>query len=289
MKNLFSIKKVNGCDTFELDATPYHAMEVSDEVKAKLKGAFSIAEEAAAPRELSEEDKKLKKKSNRYWMGCLACLATTVILYFVGNELGIFAAVPALYAINVALLAGAIYFNVKSKRINRRQNERFNESMKFDFSEATARLTEAAAEAARELGIPEDTLTTDVFPYHYKQNGDKAMPVGKKGKFNNLAVSVFVKDGTLCFATAQELLAVPLTEITGYREYGESFELDMWLKPEDPDSDKYKEFGIRKSGFMTHKGQGYFGLLIGQDNYEVLIPCYDFGEVKSLLQKNGVL
>ena len=138
------------------------------------------------------------------------------------------------------------------------------------------------------FGIPATALTVDVLPYHYKVNGDSILRVGRKGKFDNLAISTFVRDGALCLATSQELLAIPLSEITGYREYDEDFELDMWLKPEEPDSDKYKEFGIRKSGFLAHKGHGYFGLKIGED-YEVLIPCYDFEAVRALLEKHGVM
>lgn len=288
MKNLFSIK-LSDKDAAELDASPYLAATASPEVRAKMRSAFSIAEEAATPKELTEEEKQLRAIGNRYWTACLACLAATLILFFLGGDLGIYTAVPSLYIVNLALLALSIFFNVKAKRINRSQTKSFNESLKIDFSESTARLTEAAAEAARELGVPEDALTTDVLPYHYKEKNGKAVSTNKKGAFSNLAITVFINDQKLCFATAQELLAIPLSHIKGYREYEESFELDMWLKPEEPDSDKYKAFGLRKSGFFSYKCHGYFGLLIGEDAYEVLIPCYDFEAVKSLLEATGVL
>ncbi|MBR6782372.1 MAG: hypothetical protein IKM33_04160 [Clostridia bacterium] len=288
MKNLFSIKQIDGGHT-ELDATPYLAATASPEVKAKMQSAFSIAEAAATPKELTEEEKQLRAKGNRYWAVCLACLAATLVMFFLGGDLGIYTAVPSLYVVNLALLAASIFFNIKAKRINRSQTMRFNENLKIDFSESTARLTEAAAEAARELGVPEDALTTDVLPYHYKEKNGKAVSTNKKGAFSNLAVTVFIKDEKLCFATAQELLSIPLSDIKGYREYNEDFELDMWLKPEEPSSGKYKAFDIRKSGFFSHKGHGYFGLLIGEDAYEVLIPCYDFEAVKALLEGNGVV
>ena len=289
MKNLFSINKGRSGSVLELDPTPYLAATASPEVRAKMQRAFSIAEEAAAPKELTEEEKRLRAKGNRYWTVCFACLAAALVMFFLGANLGIYTASPSLYVINLTLLAASIFFNVKARRINRGQTNRLNESLKMDFSESTARLTEAAAEAARELGVPEDTMTTDILPYHYEQRGDKPARVGKKGKFCNLAMTVFVKDEKLCFATAQELLAIPLSHVRGYREYDEDFELDMWLKPEEPDSDKYKDFGLRKSGFFSYKCHGYFGLLIGEDAYEVLIPCYDFEAVKALLTAHGVL
>ena len=287
MKNLFSINKTHDSDTMEFDLTPYHAAAVSEEVKAKLKSAFSIVEEEYTPREPTEEEKALRKKGNRYWMICLACLVTGVALFFGGGRLGIYESMPYLHFLDLAFVIAAMVFNFKARRIGRQQTKLNEAKVTVDFSEASKRLEEAAAEAARELGVPADALTVDVLPFHYKEDGGKTLRMGKKGKYDNLAVSVFIKDEKLCFATARELLAVPLAEVTGCREYDEDFELDMWLKPEEPSSDRYKEFGIRKSGFFSHKGRGYFGLKVGGD-YEVLIPCYDFGEVKALLKAHGV-
>ena len=288
MKNLFSIK-LSDKDAAELDESPYLAATASPEVRAKMRNAFSIVEEATAPKEPTEEEKQLRAQGNRYWTVCLVSLAATLILFFVGGDLGIYTAVPALYTVNLALLAVSIYFNFKAKKINRSQTKSFNESLKMDFSESTARLNEAAAEAARELGVPANALTIDVLPYHYEQKNGKTVSTNKKGAFSNLAVSAFIKDEKLCLATAQELVAIPLSDVKGYREYDENFELDMWLKPEDPSSDKYKAFGIRKSGLFSHKAHGYFGLLIGEDAYEVLIPRYDFEAIKALLEKHGVM
>ncbi|MBQ4111955.1 MAG: hypothetical protein IJD38_04070 [Clostridia bacterium] len=287
MKNLFSINKTTDPNAMDFDVTPYHAATVSDEIKAKLKGAFSVVEEEYAPHDPTPEEIALRKKGNRYWLLTAAFLIGGVALFFGGSNLGIYDSMPYLLFLDLALVICAMVFNFKARRINRKQTEMSRQNASVDFAEASKKLEEAAAEAAAELGIPAGALTVDVFPYHYKVNGDKILRVGKKGKYDNLAVSVFVKDKTLCLATAQELFAIPLNEIRGYREYDEDFELDMWLKPEEPDSDKYKPYGLRKSGFFSHKAHGYFGLLLGGE-YEVLIPCYDFGEIKTLLATNGV-
>lgn len=289
MKNLFSINKTDNKDATDFDPTPYVSATVSEEVRTRMRNAFSVIEEEAAPREPTEEEKALRKKGNRYWLICVGCLLTAVALFFGGSRTGIFEAVPALHFLVIGILTAAIVFNVKARRISRKQTEAQNDSLKTDFAEASKRLEAAAAEAARELGIPDTALTVDVLPYHYKTEGDTLLRVGKKGRFDNLAVSVFVREKKLCLATAHELIAIPLSEISGYREYDEDFELDMWLKPEEPDSEKYKEYGIRKSGFLSHKGHGYVGLKIGGEAYEVLIPCYDWPLVKELLAAHGVV
>ena len=287
MKNLFSINKTDNPDATGFDGNPYLSKTVSEEVDAKLKGAFSIVEEQTAPREQTEEEKALSKKANRYWLVCFGCLAGAIALFFADAKAGIYGSLSFLHAIDLALLVTSLVFNFKAKRINRRINESQGESLKVDFSEASQRLEAAAAEAARELGVPATALTVDVFPYHYKMKGDTVLRVGKEGKFDNLAVSVFVEDEKLCLATARELFAVPLAQVKGFREYDQDFEIDIWLKPEEHDSDRYKEFGIRKSGFLGRKGHGYFGLRIGGD-FEVLIPCYDWAPVKALLEVHGV-
>ena len=287
MKNLFSINKTADPNAMDFDPTPYHAATVSEEVKAKLKGAFSIVEEEYAPHDPTPEEIALRKKGNRYWLLTLAFLIGGVALFFGGSNLGIYESMPYLHFLDLALVIAAMVFNFKARKINREQTKLNEQKTAVDFTEASKKLEEAAAEAAAELGVPTGALTVDVFPYSYKTDGDKLLRVGKKGKYDNLAVSVFVKDTALCLATAQELFAIPLAEIKGYREYDEDFELDMWLKPEAPDSESYKSYGIRKSGFFSHKGHGYFGLKLGSD-YEVLIPCYDFGAVRSLLEKHGI-
>lgn len=288
MKNLFSIDKTNDKNSMDFDAVPYRTATVSDEVRSKLKSAFSVVEEETTPPPPTDEEKALRKKCNVYWLCCLGCLVGAIVLFFTASRLGLYETMPYLHVFELILLACAIILNFLARKISRKQSRAQGDRMKLDFSEATKRLEAAATEAARELGVPNGALSVEVFPYHYKMDGNTVLRVGKKGKFDNLAVSAFVKKGTLCLATAQELFEIPLGEITGMRQYDEDFEIDMWLKSEPPTSERYQRFGVRKSGFFSHKGHGYFGLTIGKDEYEILIPSYDFDEIKTLLKENGV-
>ena len=287
MKNLFSINKTDGREANDFDATPYLAATVSEGVQKKLKNSFSFVEKEFTPPEPTEEEKALKKKAVVYWMLCLGCLIVAFALFFMGNRMGLYNALPILHVVDVGFLIGSLVFNFKARGITRKQTALGNEHVQFNFDEATKQLREAAAEAAAELGVPEQALSVDILPFHYILKGNEQKPFGKRGKFDNLSVSVFIKDGALCMATAQELFRVPLSEIRGYREYDEDFELDMWLKPEESDSDKYKDYGLRKSGMMGRKGHGYFGVDIGGE-FEVLVPCYDFPPVKELLRLQEV-
>ena len=288
MKNLFSVNKTYNREANDYDENRYLAARVSDEIQNKLRNAFSVVTEETAPTEPTEEELALRKKSGLYWFSCLACFAVGCILFFFGDAIPAYQSIPALHLIDFALLIAAVVLHYKARRTSRRQASVGNEKVELNFAEATKRLEEAAAEAAQELGVPEDALSVDILPFHYIMKGNSPVPALKKNRFDNLSVSLFLREGNLCLATAQERFDIPLSAIRGYREYDGDYELEMWLKPEDPDSDKYKDFGIRKSGFLSYKGHGYFGLLVGGNAYEVLIPCYDFGMVRELLERNGV-
>ena len=283
MKNLFSVNKTHSPEASDFDEVPYLSARVSEEVKAKLTSAFSFAEEEPVHREPTEEEKAMGRQGRFYWILCVVCFLSAMILFFGGSRMNLYESMPALHILDLGLLVAAIVFNFKARRISRKQTSLHEGRVNLDFSEATKRLEEAAGEAARELGVPEGALSVDILPFHYKMKGDTPVPTGKKNRFDNLSVSMYVEDSHLCMATAQELYRIPLDELKGYRTYDEDFEIDMWLKPEEHNSEAYAEFGIRKSGFFSRKAHGFFGLDI-DGRYEVLIPCYDFPVFQKLVE-----
>ncbi len=283
MKNFFSINKTDDREADRFDDTPYLAAEVSEGVRAKMKEAFSVVGEEYTAPPLTEEETAARKKMNRYWMLCFGCLVGSIALFFGGTRAGLYTSLPYLHIIDAGLLIASLVFNFKARRLGNQQTKTANDHVKLDFTEASKKLEEAAAEAARELGVPKQAISVDVLPFHYIVKGGERKPAGKRGRFDNISVSMFIRDGALCIATARELYRLPLTEIRGVREYDEDFEIEMWLKPEAEDSDTYKPYGIRKSGILARKGHGYFGVDIGGE-LEILVPCYDFPAVDGLLK-----
>ena len=282
MKNLFSVNRTLDRENVDYDLTPYLAATVSPEVREKLSGAFASIEERTAAREPTEEELALTKKRSFYNKMWLLFFFGGVLLFFLGDSIPLYQSIPYLHLIDLACLITAVVFNFKARKLTRRETSLARGSMEIDFSEATKLLEAAAAEAARELGVPDTALSVDILPFHYKFKSDLPVPVGKKNRFDNLSVSAFTDNGDLCLATAHELFRIPLTHIRGYRAYDEEFEIDMWLKPEEFDSEKYAEYGIRRSGFFSRKLRGYYGLDIGGE-LEVLVPCYDFPVLKGLV------
>jgi hypothetical protein len=284
MKNLFSINKTNDKNADAFDPTPYLAARVSDEIRAKIKSAFSVVEDEYVTHEATEEEIALQKKGRRYWLLCMACFIAGFALLLGGGRLGL--ETISLY-IAFPLAAGALFFNFKARSINRKQSSLRDHTPTIDFTEASKLLEEASVAAARELGIPKNALSVDVLPYHYVIGKREPHACGRKNRFDNVSMSLYIQKGDLCLATSQELYRIPLTDIRGYRSYDEDFEVDMWLKPEEHDSDKYAAYGLHKSGLMGRRGHGYIGLDIGGE-YEILIPCYDTPAVKALLKLSEI-
>ena len=108
MKNLFSVDKTQNLEASDFDETPYLAARVSEEVKAKLTTAFSFAEEEPAHREPTEEETALGRQGRCYWILCVVCFLSAMILFFGGSRMGLYESMPVLHILDLGLLVAAI-------------------------------------------------------------------------------------------------------------------------------------------------------------------------------------
>ena len=287
MRNLFAIDKTQDQEATDFDRNPYMVAHVSDEVRCKLEHAFDDLDPEPKPRVDGEELAAEKKILRRDWMICGVVLGVALVLFFLDRlhtdeGLSVWS-----YAI-MALMIPGIVFYYKAQRRSRRL--RFEEAPQSDadMQASLERLDEIEAEANRELGVPEDANELEVFPYHYigNDNGMGTRNAAKKNHFDNMTVSAWVAEEALCMATAQELFRVPLADIRGCTPIDEEFVVDFWLKEEEPDSETYREFNIRKSGLMAHKCRLYYAVNIdgAHGKYEFFVPCYD----RDVLKKLGI-
>ena len=209
MKNFFSVNKTDNTDNTDYDVNPYLARRVSDEVKQKLDSAFDVLEEDMVPPPPSEEYTEMKKKEGIYWLVCLICFLTGVILFLLGSELNWFDPAYLLLIPVGILLVAALVLCISAKSTKNKREALDHAHRKVDFDEATQRLEAASAEAADELGIPDHATAADILPYHYTVKDGKEVLYGKKGRFDNLTLSFFLCGDGLHVATACELFVIP--------------------------------------------------------------------------------
>lgn len=282
MNNLFSVDKTGDKNATDFDQNPYVVAHVSEEVRHKLATAFAF-DEPRSVEPKSDAEKATVRKSRIFGIISVAFLAAGIVFILLADRGNWYAASPFLHIVDVALLLACIVFNFLSRRMTQKMGRMSSTTAKEDIASATERLKAAAAEAARELGVPDGAVSLEILPYHYKQNGDKIVRVGKKDRFDNISVSAWVEGGMLSLATAQELFRVPLSELRGYREHDVDFEIDYWLKADECTADKYAAYNIRSAGLFAKRCHTYYSVEIDGD-YEFFVPGYDLSVLKGLVE-----
>ncbi len=272
MKNLFAVNMTDNKDATDFDVNPYRKAHVSAETEALYERALEGLHRDEMPRELTAEEAALKQRARVFrWVGLISLVGAMALFFVQGDR-----ADMLLTAVQMALLVVSLVTTFLARRMGNKLNTAEQKSMEDDFSVVAERLNEAAAQAAVELGVPKDAATLEVLPFHYKLSGGEAVSVDKRGHFDNLATSAWVKGEELYLATAQDLFCIPLSDIRAFHEIDETFEIDFWLKDEKPSDEKYKEFEIRsKAGFWGKKCRRYYAVELAAD-YEILIPGYDW-------------
>ncbi len=277
MKNFFSYDHTDNDEKTDFDPNPYLTARASESVREKMHHAFDSVNAEPEKRPPTAEESALKKKSRTCWIIEIVSLVAALAVFALQGEE---ANVP-LSIVQFALLIVSVAATFIARRAGQKLTTVEYGDMQVDYEGAFAILTEAAKEAADELGVP-SVSSMDILPRHYKMVNGEAVIIDKRGRFDNLSVTPFLKDHALCIATAQELYTIPCADIRGYRYIDEDFSIDCWLKEEEPDSERYREFSIRSAGFTAKKCRGYYAVNIA-DAYEILIPCYDWSIFSDLL------
>ena len=273
MKNLFCINKDVPESTATFDENPYLAGRVSEATRELLDHAIDVLRNDPAEAEPTPEQVALKTRARTMWGIGLVSLIGAIVLFALSDKIGVSGTVPTV--IELALLAVSVVATVIARRYESKITAAYRESMKPDFAEASERLSRASEQAARELGVPRGASPLEILPYRYKLVNGERVRAGKKNRFDNISTSAWVKDDTLCLATAQEVYRIPLAEIRHARRIDEDFEVDFWLKPEPPESDAYRAYNIRSAGLLAKRCRTYYAVQVGEA-HELLIPCYDW-------------
>ncbi len=279
MKNFFSVNKTQNREAVDFDRNPYLAAEASEAVRERQKAALAELVNDSDEVELSDADKALQKKARLLGGLGLLALGLAILLFLLSSE----NPSKLITGVELAILAVSVVLTFISRRMNQRLTNARVEGAKVDLEAASAALEAAARDAARELGIPDATADVDILPFHYRVSGSgEHRSVARRSRYDNLTVALWREGDTLCLGTAQELYRIPVADLRGYRYVDENFEIDYWLKDEEPDTEAYKAFDIRKAGMFAWKCRGMYALSVA-DELEILIPAYDWEKAKAVI------
>ena len=285
MKHLFSVDRTVDRTHDEFDPTPYVAARVSNEVREKLRAAFSKEVVDPTPAE-TEESVALKARIRRSWWLCVGCAAGAIGVYVALELLGVMESASAALVLPLILLGASMVFNFRARKLERSRMSAARPDTSTDIKAAVERFEAASREAARELGLPDGASALDVLPFYYKIKNGEPVRLGKRDRYENLGVSAYRLGNRLCLATAQERLEIPVSDLQGYRVYDREYTIDMWLKEQASDSEAYAAYHIRKSGFLGRRARTLCGVAIRHESgeeYEFLIPAYDLPVLQALV------
>ena len=168
MKNLFSINQTARKDATDFDANGYMKAHVSDAVRDKLQRALDPPDQESAPASDSPEIAAQKRVNRRNGIISGVAFAIALVLFYLDGQRGEGTAMDALTMASILFALVSIVFCFLARRGANKLHAASIPAMDKDFwAAAAARLDEVSREAARELGVPEDAVSLEVFPYHY--------------------------------------------------------------------------------------------------------------------------
>lgn len=289
MKNLFTHEILSDDDERYVPyENPYLVSRVSPETEAMM----NYDDENDTPKLSAEEKEAIRSKEKKYLLAILGSFAFALISAIPVTRVDALMDTP-LWLLPLLGIVVSFIFLFKHKQLQWKKNGMDSNSLKdVDFEAMAARMDEASKAARAEMGIPDDDVSVEILPYGYKKKGDKQVPEKKAHQFDNTPLSMHVREGKLCIFDSVGLYEIPLSDIKGYRVYDEDYRIEFWLKEEEPTDEKYGAYKLKKCGLFEYKTHTYYGVEVVSEatgeTFEMLVPGYDFEELKKVIDIEAV-
>lgn len=271
MKNIFSIdvtdenNKITDGDIFVIQRAP---KELSDKVNDLSDEVINIALKTGLP--LYLEIIKV--------LFLIAAGIIGIVLVTLWEEMSI-AEIMAKHSFLVllAVFCGLAYGILEF--IDRRRTKELMETSNTQRLESE--LEKASDEIIRLYNKPKDAPVVDVMFTTYKA---KKITHSELCNYLTESPSAYVEDDRLYLITLNAKYGIPLKEITGAHCINKKVSTDAWNKDEPHNKGKYKEFKIKEDEYGRVCIKRYYALDILHENedYEILIPCYDWEIIEKL-------
>jgi len=170
------------------------------------------------------------------------------------------------------------YLNLlgKSKMREASQDEEIIKNDKF--------ILEVLNQSFEQLEVPKDALQIDVlsFRYRWKEDSLKVVSQGMVS-YVNIEKRAYIKDNALHLADAQQVVAVPLEEITEITLQKHRINVPSWNKEIHFSKEPYKQYKMRANQFGMLFIR-YYTATIEHDGeqYLLYIPQYDINQLLTL-------
>ena len=183
-------------------------------------------------------------------------------------------------AIGIAFLVGFIILYTISK---------YKEAlvMNSDEYKSTVAASDNLEKSSKfELGIPDTAKEIEFFAWTYQLKDGEIKKSSLEAEYTPYDMYVFEENGSLCIADLHTVYKIaPLDDFKRIEYITRKSTFDFWLKDEDFDSDKYKEFKISADKYeSTYYIKNLCSLQfdLNGEEYEIIIPPYDIYAIEEL-------
>ncbi len=303
MKNLFSFDRTGKDTAVFVDDNPFVTARLSDGLQARMEAMDARLDailNGPAPDTQSPQgtDRAGHKRSfvARHWPVWVSLLMVTAAFFLIRLAFRDESSAVWIMVAGIALLVCAWVLISKETRQLRKG---ITDTSSPDLTSYSQDMDRLAGEARRELHIPGNAAELEVLPFLYTRKKGAIKRYTPAHTYHNLLLYAWREGDSLCLSEGHAVLTIPKTAIVGYRGCDERYTVDMWLKKEKCNEGRYKQYHIRQTGLLSCRVKGYNRIVIRTDgggdtpetyreDYEMLIPCYDWPEMEKLLHINQI-
>ncbi len=284
MKNLFRIDRTNDDLSGKWEATPFDEGRITPELEKQLDAV--TADAIGGDGDKDQEIRAASRPDWRFWVG-LGLMMAVIITALAAKDVVFASGTSYLsWALLIVLALSTVLISLSRRTQRRNIDNAFKEQSEVDFKAAMEKLDALSGEAREMLGIPDDALELDVFPYVFTCKNGAEKSVYRKGRFDQIPMLAWRRGSDLLLSDSRAVVSIPGDAVLGKQEYDEDFSLEIWLKGEECGKGRFKPYNLKKSGLMGCKGHTYYGVVLRAqtgDSFEVLVPDYDFCELEKLI------
>ncbi len=135
-----------------------------------------------------------------------------------------------------------------------------------------------------ELGVPDDAKTVDIFSKPYKMKNGKEKKANGLFEYINYEAAVFREGSTLCIADVNNVIGLPIENMTGIYKISKRASFMGWNKEENFRKAPYKQYKMTSNQYGVIFIKHHYSLRFSSfgEEYELRFPAYELDNFTSL-------
>ena len=223
-----------------------------------------------------------KKSALPTWLRIVKYLCFYFFLIVIGSMIKVgkeaFLNAPVLCVLG--MLGGVIgiaLWTVEKKKVK-------NTVKSDDFKNDVESYSEFTEECFSELGVPNDAKQADIFTKPYKMKNGKEKRASGWFEYVNQEVHLFLEGNMLCIADVNNVIGIPIEDMTGIYTINKRVSFLGWNKEEAFNKTPYKQYKMTSNQYGVIFIKTHYSLRFSSfgEEYEILFPAHELDTFTNL-------